>query len=183
MIKENYILQWYNLVRLNNKKATFTSWIISEMCSVPVWPTNLGSSEIQIYYKLTSFASTLIMRNKSSRTQKVPNSLRLPRNMVLHFQETLHSTNRGQRVCTQASLHHTAGPTEAKPQPGGPSLSHGASTGQHTHHLGACKNAEYQASSQTYLTQNLHPMRSPESHLHIHVWEAFLLPSLFVFSS
>lgn len=92
MIKENYILQWYNLVRLNNKKATFTSWIISEMCSVPVWPTNLGSSEIQIYYKLTSFASTLIMRNKSSRTQKVPNSLRLPWNMVLHFQETLHST-------------------------------------------------------------------------------------------
>lgn len=117
----------------------------------------------------TGFASTLIMRNKSSRTQKVPNSLRLPRNMALHFQETLHSTNRGQGVCTQASLHHTAGPTEAKPQPGGPSLSHGASTGQHTHHLGACKNAEYQASSQTYLTQNLHPMRSPESHLHIHV--------------
>lgn len=114
----NYILQWYNLVRLNKKKATFPSWIISEMCSVPIWPTNLGSSEIQVCYKLTSFASTLIMSNKSSRTQKVPNSLRLPWNAALHLQETLHSTNRGQAVCTQASLRHTAGPTEAKPQPG-----------------------------------------------------------------
>lgn len=105
------------------------------------------------------------MRNKSSRTQKVPNSLRLPwaRGATPSGDLTFNQP-RASSVHAGLSPGPHCRPYRGKnPSREGPSLSYGASTGQHTYHLGACKNAEYQASSQTHLTRNLHPMRSPES--------------------